>query len=187
VHPSSRENMKRARDLLGSRLGSGLTILDLGGRNIKPGQDRTYRPIFEDVCENYYIADINEGGNVTHKMPGPYELPFEDNSIDFIVSGQTFEHIYNPFRAAAELTRVLKPEHYMVIIAPSSGPTHDNPDCWRFYRDSFKAIAKECDLKVIADWIDDGKEWEQSSDAQWISPGVERSARWKDHVFIGQK
>ena len=179
--------MKRARQLLGNRLGSDLTILDLGGRNIKTGQDRTYRPIFEDICKNYYIADINEGGNVTHIMPGPYELPFEDNSIDFIVSGQTFEHIYNPFRAAAELTRVLKPDHFMVIIAPSSGPTHDNPDCWRFYRDSFKAIAEECKLKIIADWIDNGEEWKNRPDAQWISPGVERSARWKDHVFIGQK
>ena len=175
MHPSSRENMNRARALLGSRLGDNLTILDLGGRDIKPGQDRTYYPHFKDICENYYIADINEGGNVTHVMKGPYELPFEDNSIDLVVSGQTFEHIHNPFRATAELKRVLKPKCFMIIIAPSSGPTHDNPDCWRFYRDSFKAIAQECELNVIADWIDDGRGWE------------ERSARWKDHVFVGQK
>ena len=36
------------------------------------------------------------------------------------------------------------------------------------------AIAEESGLRVIADWIDNGN-WE------------ERSARWKDHVFVGQK
>ena len=174
MHPSSRENMRHARNIINKHLGNDLTILDLGGRNIKPGQDRTYYPQFEDICKNYYIADINSGGNVTHVMPGPYELPFEDNSIDLVVSGQTFEHIHNPFRSTHELKRVLKPKCFMIIIAPSSGPTHDNPDCWRFYRDSFKAIAQECELNVIADWIDNGN-WEP------------RSERWKDHVFVGQK
>ena len=178
MHPSSKENMKRARKIVEDKFGKykkGQTILDLGGRDIKAGQDRTYRPFWDDVCAEYFIADINKGGNVTHLMPAPYELPLEDNSVDIVVSGQTFEHIHNPFRAAAELTRVLKPGKFMYIIAPSAGPTHDNPDCWRFYRDSFKAIANECGLKVIADWIDNGKNWEP------------RSARWKDHVFVGRK
>ena len=186
MHPSSRHNMNLARSKINDDLGNDLTILDLGGRDIKAGQDRTYYPQFSDICKEYHICDINPGGNVTHVMKGPYELPFEDNSIDLVVSGQTLEHVHNPFRSVAELTRVLKQGHYMIIIAPSSGPTHDNPDCWRFYRDSFKAIALECNLKVIADWIDDGKKWEKSPDAQW-NKGEERSARWKDHTFVGQK
>jgi SAM-dependent methyltransferase len=186
MHPSSRYNMNLARSKINDDLGKDLTILDLGGRDIKAGQDRTYYPQFSDICKEYRICDINPGGNVTHVMKGPYELPFEDNSIDLVVSGQTLEHVHNPFRSVAELTRVLKTGHYMIIIAPSSGPTHDNPDCWRFYRDSFKAIALECNLKVIADWIDDGKKWENSPDAQW-NKGEERSARWKDHTFVGQK
>jgi SAM-dependent methyltransferase len=186
MHPSSRYNMNLARSKINDDLGKDLTILDLGGRYIKAGQDRTYYPQFSDICKEYRICDINPGGNVTHVMKGPYELPFEDNSIDLVVSGQTLEHVHNPFRSVAELTRVLKTGHYMIIIAPSSGPTHDNPDCWRFYRDSFKAIALECNLKVIADWIDDGKKWENSPDAQW-NKGEERSARWKDHTFVGQK
>ena len=175
MHPSSRENMKKARSKIEQHLGKDLDILDLGGRDIKPGQDRTYYPQWADICKNYYIADIEKGGNVTHVMPGPYTLPFEDNSIDLVVSGQTFEHIKNPFRSAAELTRVLKPGCFMIIIAPSTGKPHDKIDCWRFYPDSFKAIAEECGLKVIADWIDKGTEWEP------------RSNRWRDHTFVGQK
>ena len=180
MHPSSRENMKRARKIVEDKFGSfekDQVILDFGGRdrNYKVNPESGYTEIWKDVCKDYFVSDLKAGDNVTHVMAGPYELPFEDDSLDIIVSGQTFEHVHNPFRAAAEMKRVLKPGHFMFIIAPSAGPTHDNPDCWRFYRDSFKAIAQECELKVIADWIDDGRKWE------------ERSARWKDHVFVGQK
>jgi hypothetical protein len=35
-------------------------------------------------------------------------LPFADNSIDHLVSGAVFEHLYNPMQAAAEVRRVLK-------------------------------------------------------------------------------
>ena len=85
MHPSSRINMQRSRDLLGSRVGKDITILDVGGRDIKPGQDRSYREMFKDVVKNYYIADIQSGPNVTHVMPGDYELPFEEGSIDLVV------------------------------------------------------------------------------------------------------
>ena len=94
--------------------------------------------------------------------------------IDFIVSGQMLEHCRNPFRSVAEMTRVLKPDHYIVLIAPSAGKYHDNPDCWRFMNDAFKAIANEVGLKVVADWVD-------------LDAPDERSRAWKDHVFIGQK
>jgi hypothetical protein len=39
--------------------------------------------------------------------------------------------------------------------------------------DSFKAIAEETELDIIADWIDIAQEKE--------------SRRWNDHVFVGQK
>ena len=174
MHPSSYHNMKVARAKIQHDLGTDLTILDLGGRDIKVDRDRSYKTVFSDICKDYYIADIAEAPNVTHLMSHPYQIDLPDNSVDLVVSGQTFEHIKNPFRSAAELTRVLKKGHYMVLIAPSAGKVHDVIDCWRYYPDSFKAIAEESGLRVIADWIDNG-DWE------------ERSARWKDHVFIGQK
>ena len=57
MHPSSRENMKKARSKIEQHLGKDLDILDLGGRDIKPGQDRTYYPQWADICKNYYIAE----------------------------------------------------------------------------------------------------------------------------------
>ena len=174
MHPSSRINMQRARDLLGSRLENGINILDVGGRDINPNQDRSYREMFKNVVNEYYIADIQEGANVTHVMTGEYELPFDDDSIDLVVSGQTLEHVKNPFRLTIEMARVLKPGGYIILIAPSAGERHDFRDCWRIMDDGFQAIAEEVELETITDYVD-------------RSAPDERSRRWADHVFVGRK
>lgn len=174
MHPSSRINMQKSRDLLGPRLEKGITILDVGGRNIKPGQDRSYKQMFQDVVKDYYIADIQNGPNVTHVMPGDYELPFEEGSIDLVVCGQVLEHVKNPFRSVIEMTRVLKSGGYIILIAPSAGKYHDSIDCWRFMDDAFQAIAEEAGLETITDYVD-------------RSQPDERSRRWADHVFVGRK
>lgn len=166
-------NMKLVRTkYLSGRITAGMKILDVGGRGLD--SDRSYRSIFQDLDPEYFVADIAEGEGVTHVMPGQYTLPFETNSMDLVVSGQTLEHVKNPFKLVGEMRRVLKKNSYMVLIAPSTGPKHDLVDCWRFMDDSFKAIAEEVKLKVIADWI-------------YKSAGDERSRRWSDHVFVGQK
>jgi SAM-dependent methyltransferase len=148
------------------------SILDIGGRGLKG--DRSYRSIFEQYIREYHIADILEGENVTHVMPGPYSIPAEDNFYDVIVSGQTLEHVKNPFRLVEEMKRVLKINGFIILIAPSAGPRHDLVDCWRFMDDSFKAIAEEVGLKIIANWID-------------TTTTDKKSIPWKDHIFVGQK
>lgn len=174
MHPSSIANMKKCREHLKNEINKDIRVLDVGGRALVFEKDRSYRPIWEDVASEYLIADLEAGVNVDLPMPGPYTIPLEDESVDLVVSGQTLEHVKNPFRSVAEMTRVLKTGCHIILIAPSTGPRHDSIDCWRFMDDSFKAIAEECDLKVVLDYIDNGN-WEQ------------RSARWKDHVFIGKK
>lgn len=174
MHPSSMNNMQKAKDqFVGMNVGVDLKILDVGGRGLTM-DNRSYYQVWHDRAEEYLVADINDGPGVTHIMPGPYTLPWDDDHFDLIVSGQTLEHVNNPFRSVAEMKRVLKPDGYIILIAPSSGPTHDNPDCWRFQRDSFKAIANEVGLKIVADWID-------------YSAPDERSRKWADHVFVGKK
>ncbi len=172
MHPSSILNMQKARNKI--RLDKNLRVLDVGGRSLAVDKDRSYQPIFDDVAAEYSIADINAGVGVTHVMPSHYVLPFNNNYFDLIVSGQTLEHVANPFRSVTEMHRVLKPKGYIILIAPSSGPRHDALDCWRFMDDGFKAIAEEVNLTVIADWVDRKAE-------------DERSRQWADHVFIGQK
>lgn len=174
MHPSSMTNMIKARNHNKISLGTNLTILDVGGRALTADRDRSYQSIFQDIAKEYYIADIVDGPGVTHVMPGEYTLPFDDNSIDLIVCGQVLEHVRNPFRSVAEMKRVLKNNSYIILIAPSAGPRHDDRDCWRIMDDGFKAIADEVGLEPVADWVDK-------------SAPDERSRKWADHVFIGRK
>lgn len=174
MHPSSLENMKKARNHKNVILGENLIILDIGGRALTENTDRSYKSIFNSIAKEYLVADICNGPGVTHVMPGEYILPFDDDSIDLIVCGQVLEHVRNPFRSVAEMKRVLRKNGYMFLIAPSSGPRHDDLDCWRIMDDGFKAIAYDVGIKVIDDWVD-------------RSAPDERSRKWADHVFIGQK
>ena len=169
MHPSSLKNMWRARDKY-IDVFPGMKILDVGGRGLDT--DRSYRSLFPG--SDYSVADIEPGLGVTHVMPGPYELPFDDETFDLVVSGQMLEHCANPFRSVAEMRRVLKRGKRMVLIAPSEGPRHDKQDGWRFLDDAFRFIAEDIGLRVIADWID-----RSAPDA--------RSRKWADHVFVGEK
>ena len=172
MHQSSLENLAKAVKLLSLNKNEKIKILDVGGRGLKG--DRSYFSIVGDLSSEYHIADIQEGENVTHVMPSEYSIPALDDYYDLIVSGQTLEHVKNPFRLVKEMIRVLKKNSFIIIIAPSAGPRHDTIDCWRFMDDAFKAIAEETGLEIIADWIDT-----QSND--------KKSVMWKDHIFIGKK
>ena len=172
MHKSSALNAKKAISQIESELPESPVVLDVGGRDAGK-QDRSYRR-FMPFAGEYFIADINEGANVTHLMEEEYVLPFEEGSIDLIISGQTLEHVKNPFRLVAEMKRVLKDNAMMILIAPSEGRNHDEIDCWRFMRDSFRAIAEECDLVVVDDWIYSGH-------------SGRRDNQWNDHVAILRK
>lgn len=176
MHPSSLLNMQRliAHYLLPSGvLGAHARVLDVGGRGLD--SDRSYLPWFRPHCREYSIADICEGLGVTHVMPGPFELPFPDNTFDVVVSGQMLEHSANPFKSMAEMKRVCRVGGYLAIIAPSAGPRHDTQDGWRFMNDAFRFIVEDIGgVETIVDYID-------------ITATDERSAKWKDHIFLGRK
>ena len=164
MHQTSLDNMIKALSRI--NLSPSGKVLDVGGRGLN-GKKRSYRAIISELGEyDYHVADIQDGEGVTHVMPSEYQLPFPDSHFHLVVSGQTLEHVRNPFRLVTEMKRVLKPGCHLIIIAPSAGRMHDNPDCWRFMRDAFKAIAHECRLTTVADWITDADQWR---DHTWVA------------------
>ncbi len=46
------------------------------------------------------------------------ELPFKDNTLDFVISSHVIEHFYDPVKTIEEWLRVVKPGGYVFIIAP---------------------------------------------------------------------
>jgi SAM-dependent methyltransferase len=46
------------------------------------------------------------------------QLPFKENTLDFVISSHVIEHFYDPVKTIEEWLRVVKPGGYVFIIAP---------------------------------------------------------------------
>jgi SAM-dependent methyltransferase len=108
------------------------TGAQIGGFNI--------RTLAKENME-YIGIDIDKYPGVDIKLEDPYKFPFDDNSVDFVISSSCFEHIEFFWLTYLEIMRILKPNGLFYLNAPSNGDFHRFPvDCWRFYPDSGKAL-----------------------------------------------
>ncbi|TVQ85277.1 MAG: methyltransferase domain-containing protein [Chromatiaceae bacterium] len=159
MHASSFENMQKCveRFLLKSPVceQSLVRVLDVGGANV----NGSYRDLFPGAQYAYQTADI-AAENVDIVLADPYHLPFPDDSIDLVLSGQMLEHCERFWLAFAEMVRVLAPAGFIFLIAPSAGPIHRYPvDCYRFYPDAFAALAHATGCRLEACWLDERGPW----------------------------
>src|SRR5262249_22005563 len=106
-----------------------------------------------------------------HRHARSLPLPLASQSVDVVISGQALEHIEYFWITFLDMVRVLKRGGKMFLIAPSRGPEHRYPvDCWRFYPDGFRALARFGRVNLI----------EVSTD--WEPDAAEGSAAWGDTV-----
>ena len=153
MHKSSMEHVQRlAGRYLASREGEPLRIIDIGSYDV----NGSYRPLFDRSGWHYIGVDLSAGPNVDVVLQSPYRFPFNSHSVDVIVSGQAFEHVEFFWLTWMEMARVLRPGGLIILLAPSRGPEHRYPqDCWRFYPDAYRALAKYAGmelLEVTTDW-----------------------------------
>ncbi len=77
-------------------------------------------PFFKDFFSKrfgyYETADINMCG-VNHKVD-IQELPFEDQTYDFVFASHVLEHIPDDKKAISEIRRVLKPNGIAILPVP---------------------------------------------------------------------
>ena len=151
MHTSSYQHMSKLVEQY-LRQDQSLQIIDIGSYDV----NGSYKPLFDVDRWHYRGVDLTTGPNVDVVLSTPYRLPFKSHSIDVIVSGQAFEHVEFFWLTWLEMIRVLKPQGYIFLIAPSRGPEHRYPvDCWRFYPDGFRALANYGALQleqVSTDW-----------------------------------
>jgi hypothetical protein len=76
-----------------------------------------------------------------------------------------------------QIERVLKPDGLCCIISPSGGFEHRYPvDCWRFYPDEFRALARYAHLLFLEGYT------------QWKSESYDDGSDvWLDSVLIASK
>ena len=113
-------------------------VIDIGGRNV----NGSLRSFFEDRGMKFVSVDMEADNSVDIVTPPGEKLPFEDGSVDLIVSTSCFEHDPCFWMTFKEMTRIIKATGYIYINAPTSGPYHCYPgDTWRFYSDAGQALA----------------------------------------------
>jgi len=113
-------------------------VIDIGAQDVNGSLKELCPPEFE-----YIGVDFQEADGVDIVLNDPYELPFESESIDIVVSSSCFEHSEMFWLSFLEILRVLKPNGLFYLNVPSAGSFHRYPvDCWRFYPDSGEALSK---------------------------------------------
>ena len=145
------------------------SVLDVGSRQTNE-KSPSYRKDFDALCVKYSGIDLEAGFNVDIVPANPYVWDeIANETFDYVISGQAFEH--NPFMwvTAAEIARVLKPGGMAFIIAPSAGKVHRYPfDCWRYYPDSWAALAAITQLELVESLREPAELMERISGGRWV-------------------
>ena len=138
MHLTAMNNCKSFFETYSGAFGVGarFKVLEIGSQDVN-GSLRQVCPANVD----YIGVDFQKAKGVDVVMVDPYQLPFESDSVDVVVSSSCFEHSEMFWLIFLEALRVLKRKGLFYLNAPSAGDFHRYPvDCWRFYPDSGKAL-----------------------------------------------
>ncbi|HVT75252.1 MAG TPA: class I SAM-dependent methyltransferase [Candidatus Paceibacterota bacterium] len=107
-------------------------ILDIGSAYGSWAKDN-----FRDVTTMDQMGKADVRGDIL-------ATPFKDGEFDAIFCFEVLEHVKDPFRAAAEIHRVLAPEGRAFISTPFSAELHGEEygDYWRFTRQGLGELFK---------------------------------------------
>jgi hypothetical protein len=128
-------------------------ILDIGGAG------SIVRVTVESMGHQY--DSLNLGWGTYDVTEDPYHWwMIPDNTYDYVISLTAFEHIEFPWLTFLEMVRVTKNNGIIYIIAPSTGGLHPNVlDCWRYFPDGMRALAKWGKVSVIDVILDQKEAW----------------------------
>lgn len=158
MHKNSHSKMEWFKNTY-LNISSNLDILDVGSLDGKGNYN--YSDIFNEKNWKYVGLDIQAGNNVDIVVSDIYNwFEIKDNTYDVVISGQFFEHLEFFWLTMLQIERVLKPGGYVCIITPSNGPKHggDMLNCYRFYEDGLRAMAKYANLNVLHASVDNREE-----------------------------
>ncbi|WP_439836962.1 class I SAM-dependent methyltransferase [Aeromonas enteropelogenes] len=140
----------------------GDTVLDLAcglgyGSHIIYHNSLAKRVIGMDLSESgieYAQHNYHVEGRVEFQLADAQNIEnLPDNSVDFITTFETIEHLPEPKKYLAELERVLRPSGRMLICAPNdwSDETGEDPNPYHFHVYTWEKLKAECEEHFILD------------------------------------
>ena len=164
MHPSSLSNMLKlySKYIRGEFMDGrpAINVVDVGACCFGELSKSSYRSVFTDSKFSYLGIDIAPGPGVDLVLNNPYEITLQDGYADLVISGQMFEHCEFFWLAFKEMVRILKRDGLLFLIAPSTGSIHRYPvDCYRFYPDGYRALAKWAHCDCVEVWLDRESVW----------------------------
>lgn len=146
MHPSSYLRMRWFVESYADKLtNKKVRVLDVGSYDF----NGSYRDLFRGDKYEYTGLDMEKGPNVDIVLKNPYDWSaIEADSFDIVISGQAFEHVEFFWKTMEEMTRVLKKNGLLCLIAPNGFAEHRYPvDCYRFFADGMVALARYVGLE----------------------------------------
>ncbi len=132
------------------------TVLDVGSYDVNGSFKETIPEAW-----TYIGLDRVDGPNVDRLVDDLYTFPIKDNSVDLVVSSDTFQYVRNPFKMMESIHKCLKPGGTVIICAnhvaregimglPAElSPNRDEQyDCWRIFKDGMTALLEDSQFKV---------------------------------------
>ena len=111
-----------------------LNILDFGSYDV----NGTYKGLFINPGWTYTGIDMAKGPNVDIVSKSEYDLGLDSDIYDVVISGNTLEHVKQPWLSVQELHRVTKKGGLICCVTPVTIPYHAFPiDCWRIMKDGY--------------------------------------------------
>ena len=128
----------------------GKVVVDIGGQDV----NGSLRNSFEKRGMKYICVDMEEHPSVDVVVRPGEKLPFEDQSVDLVVSTSCLEHDPVFWMTFKEMTRIIKDDGHIYVNAPATGSYHCYPgDNWRFYSDAGQALAYWSGIQVSTEKV----------------------------------
>lgn len=109
----------------------GSVVLDLGAMSNRD------RKLIESRGAKYLAVEIDADDAMI--LGDAHAIPLLDNSVDVLICMSVFEHLKNPFLAAREIRRVLKPKSRFIGMVGFLEPVHGLPH-GSFFHHSYLGI-----------------------------------------------
>ena len=109
-----------------------------------------YRALLAERGASVTSVDVEDRSGEIDLLADIQEMPqIADSSFDTVLCTQVLEHVPRPWRAMAELARVLRPGGRLILSVPHLSAVHEAPhDFYRYTRHGLETLSAEAGLEV---------------------------------------